>query len=421
MSAKTGVQAQRYSTDPWTLDVDMGGIGDLVSAGPRVIKVIGDYTVQQWHEISKAAKTYTPILISRDITALEDDYEHQGYIPSAALAEKYYAEKRSRLLEISTAASPRVWQNVWPNEYDVNPSSIIALNEYFVRLQQLASADNIRLAILALGAEARLYDKWSPLRPSLELAADLGNLVDLHGYFCPHIMDLTFDNNGNVISSVVADQGEEFLFPYRPLIKEMRAVGSKIPKFVLGEYGVGVNYFLNRNFDGYRSSLSNERYALELQYAEAEMQKDPELVGATIFLAAAANREDDMGSNINIGSPGSNKREPDPSVWLRIRPWITALQSSTPIPPPVPTPLPQPVPSTGEAIVSYSGGLNLRQSPSSSACLLQLLPLGTRVQLTGVRSNGYAQITFPLVLTPKDPPITISAWLYDVGGGLTRL
>jgi hypothetical protein len=368
--SKLSLFVEAYDTDPAGNPLAMGGVADLVDASPNVIKIMGSGVQVHWAHHRDPDILY----ILRDMARLEDSVP-EGSQPSRALAEQLYPHFKSVMKE-----QPYAYHELWPNEPGrlEDSAALAALGDYWARLAELAAGDGLRVCIGNFSAEANLADKWQPFRPALEACAKFGHILSLHGYYSPRL-----DSPGC----------EPFLFPHRALKAALSAAGIAMPRVVLTEFGVDSILSQGKSFNGWKTvpGSTPQGYMAQLAWADGELARDPEVIGACVYIYLRnADEEDKVNYNVAFGE-GPSRRNPEgvPAVadlllaHIRANPAPPPLPAPNPVPPPpAPVPNPAPLPRPSEPYPAVlTANLNARLGDQSTGRLLATLPAGTRVRV----------------------------------------
>lgn len=375
MSSYLSVFIQRFDTDPPDAAIDSGGVGDLVSAGPNMIKVFNSVAQARWAH--NANKNLTVVI--RHMAALEDPFE--GWELTAENAAKYWQAIQPFLAQLKDRE--RYIFNLWPNEPGIgSQSERRALSTWWATLYTLADKAGVQIAGFNLSAEAAplLVANTDDFYDALQAAFMTGGWVDLHGY-SPDFTRPEFD---------------VYLYPWRALRAKL---ATKCPRILCGEFGVDDNITTGTIVSGYRTRYSNETYAAWLTAAGSKLAADG--VNAFVFWASFAADSQFQQYNINIGVPATKaKPDGDPSVWARIRPYIVSqIGASAPAPQPQPDPTPTPTPDPAPqpktvtwlgVVVGEGESLNVRNAPVNGAVIFQVVQ---GEALEGIQlSNGWWQL-----------------------------
>lgn len=340
----------------------------FANAGASAFKVEGD-----WAHVKYASQRFkNRVMVGRDFAVLEDPHQQGGDMPSAAFADIYFKQHLAFFKQ-----APKAYWNVWPNEPEVSPANLAALNAYYVRLAELFAGAGLRLAGGAFSAEARLYDKVTPFLPALAAFKKYGHLLDLHGYFSPHLDDW---------------QGEEFIFPHRKLAQAVGA--ANMPNVFYGEFGADKNFTLNRPYDGWRNcpGLPYDMYFNELVWADQQLAADPLVTGAAVYLWCKSTEAEPDKAAYDISSRGRNE---DSSITDLLVGYVTAHPGADYIPaaqPPV-TPPVIPPPAAFPAWYRVNTGtdrLRKRLAPSLSGEIVELQASGSELLIESI-ADGWAK------------------------------
>ena len=390
-------------------------VGDLVNAGARCVKVESSGAAQ-----ARYAAGHGLLTIGRSIKALEEPM--QGIAPSADAAHHWVNEVFLPWVEqYGGHARDVYWEDAYNELGDLEePATLAGFNDFEVTRQQMMHDLGYRCCVGNFSAEARLFDKVTPFLPAIRLAAQLGNLLGLHAYASPRLID----PDTGAVDSAIGD----FLFPEEALASRLAALGEPMPAVVHTEFGIDSILSLSRTWPGWRlvPDMSGEEYFREI-VTVCQRKKACGLVkGAFVFVddADPASRWSEY--NIHGGRPARPKQN-DPgelAVTTMILnhhhdyPDDPIVISPVSAPAPAPAPIPAP-PLTGPAVTRDDGTLyNLRLTPAALGATNLLrgqLPPGTKVQATGVTQNGYAQLQLTLSLDPSGPSIAITGWLLASG------
>lgn len=346
-------------------------IDQFADAGASAFKVEGDVV----HVKYATQRFKNRVVVGRDFAVLEDGHQQAGDVPSAAFADAYFKQHLAFFKQ-----APKAYWNVWPNEPEVSPTNLAALNAYYVRLAELFAGAGLRMAGGAFSAESRLYDKVTPFLPALKAFKKYGHLLDLHGYFSPHLND---------------PAGEEFIFPHRKLAQVVGV--ANMPNVFYGEFGADKNFTLNRPYDGWRNcpGLSYEEYANELYWADAQLAADPLVTGAAVYLWCKSTDAEPDKAAYDISSRGRNESASITDllvqyVWTHPGADYIPGPAVPPVePPPVVVP-PDPTPANSW-YVSQVDGLNVRTGPGTTYTRIWQLVEGEVVEVKEV-VNGWAHL-----------------------------
>lgn len=357
---------------------DLSYLENLILSGVNSVKVEGSFSsLPRIHRMDKNVR-----IVARHIALLEEpliaQFPYGEGDPIAAA--KVHVEM------LKTAAQPNAY-TWWCSPYNEpggleDATKLTWYNHFEVERQQLYASHGFKAAIGAFSAEANLFDKIEPVLPAIRVAAKLGNLLDLHGYDSPTLLD-----------------HPQFLFPYRRVYDELKRRGEPVPAFFMGEFGYDRLFSVGTGSDGFRDGgLSNEVYAGQIVNAVETLGTHPAdffLVGAAVFLFSDAAV---IQPSYNIKWGRVDARHDDPGVAYRLLDYMSAHKGD-PIAIPVdslpPTPIPVPVPQPDNGRRRVIRRSNIRGEPSINAVKygeLHPSPSGTYIAIDPEHVvNGYAK------------------------------
>lgn len=258
--------------------------------------------------------------------------------------------------------------------------------------------------IFCVGVKANLHDKIGELLPAIQMAYDLGNVIDTHAYNSPRLDDA--GPFGNDVS--------EGLLPHRLIYDALKARGLACPRFFFGEGGHDTIASSGKYYDGFRVvPLSNAQVVEDWQKWEDMFIKwvqvlfvkvpsgpahpaDKLLIGVATFIFSDAQAiQPDY--NTKWGrSPTKQDPDGDPGVAYR---WLDVIRKNhgDPVPAtgsagttPAPTPDPTPGP-TGVQKVKVVSFCNQRSAANINSTLLGRIEAGAYQVVQYPPTNGYVQ------------------------------
>ncbi len=402
-----------------------GQIEKMIRAGTRVVKVITSVGMLQILHQALGDRT---VFIARDWKVTDDFLRFGGIDNPREAARRWLEGMRPAIVQAPFA----YWESF--NEMSDWPS-LRLYGEFEAERQRLMAAEGFKACIgnFSTGSppisnaadDTTREDIWRDFYPALEVAHELGNLLGLHEYGGLW-MDLWYGPN----QSAALRSGNRTPFPeareegwlfgrYRKVWRRhIQPNGWTNIRIALTEFGLDMAGTVDttalagyptsgwrtcapawRNLDG--RGDAEAFYVEQLKWADRQMQKDPYIVGATIFTWGSLGER--WGRDFEINGPVAESlisyiesTKDDPGT-------IDATTTPT-----KPTFYVTPIPVEG---------LWVRKGPSRSHAAITLTHPGDRLGVLEPEANALAKIgrdqQWLNIRTPAEEEGFVAAWLVE--------
>jgi hypothetical protein len=306
---------------------DTGDVSALAAAHPAVFKSVNSYRhANVMHSLSP-----NTLVIIRDMTVGESLFE--GLDPTKVSAKDAAKLWFDHMLPFMTQAPYAYFEGPY-NEWGdwPNLSWLGALEAERVRL--LASA-GLKACVGNFSAEGGVVvaAQIKDFLPAITACNRYGGILGLHGYNSPRL-----DSADSV----------QFLFPHRTIRAALGVLGIPMPSMVYTEFGIDhILSIPGHAYDGWLKvpNLSGQEYMNQLAWADGEMAKEADVLGATVYAYFLGPYAEEA---YNIARPrktGSRDYEPYTVAGL-LTAYVAAHPGGIVVPPPVTPPPVEPPPVT---------------------------------------------------------------------------
>lgn len=342
MTSKLSLYLDRFTQDNIPhASLQENGIADLAASQPTVIKIHNNTSYLAWLRVQypnivRIARNYVQEKI------FTDTYNMYEWTPDHLANQWYKAIKN----DIAAAGDGTFWNCPY---YEPNKQDLPRLNDLNMAFMRLG----FPVAIGGFSNEFNLYDVEYQFGEALERAEQLGYILEIHGYDNP--LPRPGTTQRLVLNQTQNDfKDSKWLYPHK-LIK------SRVKK-VYGEFGIDNVINEKRMCAGWKfSGLSEQQYADWLIGAAKELDSDPTVIGACVFISTRNTNDTDKSNYaVSYRRPGKGKEPPTPAVEEYVVAYNNTRLGSTTPPPPDPTPDPEPLPPTGPVL---KAGWNIRWEP----------------------------------------------------------
>lgn len=257
------------------------GIRQVLSAGPRVIKILGlehGFDPNMRQAMADYKRMFPDgIVVARVWTQRKWGLET---IPEQAAREFYAQVLEGPLNKLTPEERAMIDYVEGPNEYDSTPAfeSVEAArwyNRFWIKLARILARDGWRSNIGSIavgnpgGTPEEIEAIWREFLPAMDAAHRLGGTWGYHSYTIHYSTDM--------------ENEQWYTFRYRKLREITARLKPHLADMPLILTEGGVDYAGNKDKDGWLARGTAQQFKDWLKWYETELQKDDYVLGVTLF------------------------------------------------------------------------------------------------------------------------------------------